>query len=156
VKKYTSAEQKAEMLAIGEEGICKKIDELSSAIKKHSRENDAKKAERAVKFQADNKKSWTAFICGVVPFAVVLALAIFFSTIMFSSQDGIYLVLTIVFAAVALVGLVVLGFLGRRLIVTSRRVRRNKKDTSTQLGRQLLAEEKQLDEFNTIYSVLKG
>jgi hypothetical protein len=156
IKEYTSSEQKAEMLALGEEGITKNINDLTFAIKKHSSENDAKKSERAVKFTADKNKALKAFICGLVPFAVVLALAIFFSTIMFSSQDGIFLVLTIVFAAVAFAGLIVLAFLGRRLIITSRRVRRNKKDTSTQLGRQLLAEQKQLDEFNKIYLVLKG
>jgi hypothetical protein len=154
VKKYTSKEQKNEMLTLGEKSIKQKIGELTYSVNKLSEENEQKKSERAVKFNADNKKSIIAFVCTLVPFAVVLALAIWFSTVIFSSQDGLYLILTIVFGALSVVGLIALAFAARRLSITARRVRLNKKDTSTKLGRQLIAEEAKLAAFNAVYSAL--
>jgi hypothetical protein len=155
VKKYTDKAQKAEMLAVGEKALAQKINELNHSIKKLDAENEQKKSERAVKFEADNKKSRIWFICGFVPFAIVLALAIWFSTIMFSSENGLYLVLTIVFGCLAVVGLVAVAFLARRLNITARRVRLNKKNTSTKLGRQLIAEQAKLAAFNAVRSALE-
>jgi small-conductance mechanosensitive channel len=143
------------MLTSAEKGFTKRIAELSTDIKKLSAENESKKAERAVKFNADKKRATTFFIAGAVPFIIFLGLAIGFGMVMFAAENGVFLILAIVFAALALVMLVVVAFLGRALNIAARRVRLNKKNTSTKLGRQLIAEEKQLEQFNAIYSALK-
>lgn len=155
VKKFTSPEQKSKMKATAEKGFTKKMAELSEEVKKLNEENESKKAERAVKFNADKKRASILFLAGAVPFLIFLGLAIGFGAIMFSAESGIFLILTIVFAALAFVMFIVTAFLGRSLNTAARRVRLNKKNTSTQLGRQLIAEEKQLAAFNAIYSALK-
>lgn len=155
VKTYCSAECKAQLLSQAEESLQSNISALSERVSALSAENEAKKAERAVRFNADNKKSHIFFGSVAAPCAVFLALAIFFSTRMFANQSGAFIVLTIVFAALALISLVVLVFAARQWNITARRVRMNKNDTKTKLGREYLAEKNKLDLFNAIYSALK-
>lgn len=155
VKEFTSDESKDAMYAVAKEGLEREIDAQTRRVEVLKEENESKKAERAVKFNAGLKKSWIIFACAAVPFAVALALAIYFSTVMFATQDGANVVLTIVFAALAFVFLIVLAFAARGLNTAARRVRLNKKNTSTKLGREYIAENKRLEELNAVYGALK-
>jgi F0F1-type ATP synthase assembly protein I len=155
VKKYVSAEDKAKLCAVAAKGFTKKIAELSADVDKLTEENEGKKKERAVKFDADKKRTLKHFVAGAIPFVILLGLTIGFGLFMFAAESGIYLILTIVFGSLAFVNLVVLAFLGRALHIAARRVRLNKKNTSTKLGRQLIAEEKQLGQLQAIYSAIK-
>jgi hypothetical protein len=143
------------MFKEAEKSLKHEIGELSNSVNRLDKENEEKKAQRAVRFNADKKKALVAFLCGAIPLAICIALAIYFSTVMFSSESGVFLILAIVFAGLSFVGIIVVAFLGRALNITARRVRLNKKNTSTKIGRQLIAEEKRLEAFNAVYAVLQ-
>ncbi|MGN0814707.1 MAG: hypothetical protein ACI4MH_05715 [Candidatus Coproplasma sp.] len=155
VKTYCTPERRAELFAQAEDSLNQNISALSQRVEKLSEENEAKKAERAVRFNADNNKARICFGAVAAPFVVFLALTISFAMNMFANQSGTFIVLTIVFAALAFINLIALVFVARRWNITARRVRMNKNNTKTQLGREYLAEKNKLDLFNAIYSALK-
>jgi hypothetical protein len=156
VAKYSSEEDKKAMLAVSENGLKANISATQKLVDSLSKENEEKKAERAVKFNADRNKAIIIFSCIAVPFLAMLITAIYFSTIMYSSLDGHYITYTIVFAAIAFVFFAALVFAARYLNITCRRVRLNNRNNTTKLGRQLLEEEEKLDCFNVIYNALKN
>lgn len=156
VQKFTPSERRAEIAQMAESGgLPHKIEELTQRVKKLGEENQAKKDERAVRFNADNKKALIFFACTGVPLLVFLILAIYFSTVMYATQDGTNIILTIVFAAVAFIFLIAFIFASRKFNTTARRVRLNKRDNTTQLGRNYLAEKAKLDNLNAVYAALK-
>jgi uncharacterized membrane protein len=155
VAKYSDSNDKAEMLAKAEVSLKANISKSKKLVDQLDRENEEKKAERAVKFKADRNKSLIIFSVAAVPFIVILALAIYFATMIFAARDGHYMMLTIVFGIIAFVLFIVTAFCARGLNIACRRVRLNKKNTMTKLGRQLIEEEDKLNYFNTIYSELK-
>lgn len=156
VKKYTSAERKAEMKDKAGDGLAALIGREKAELEAISSENDAKKAERAELFKADAKKVAIFFAAAGVPFVVFLALAIVFSGMMFSTTTGEFIVLTIVFAALAFVFFIVFAFAARALNIAMRRVRLNKKNSSTQLGRDVIAAEKRVAALEEIYGAING
>ena len=155
VNSYCDAERKAELFAQAEDSLNTNISALSQRVEQLSEENEAKKAERAVRFNADNKKARICFGAVAVPCAVFLALTIFFVMNMFADQSNVVVILTIVFASLTFINLIALIIVARRWNITARRVRMNKNDRKTQLGREYLAEKNKLDLFNAIYSALK-
>jgi hypothetical protein len=156
VQQYSSAEEKAEMFAVAGEEIENNIKNLKVSVEALHKENEQKREERAVKFDADKKRALRNFIIAVVPFVVFLTLTIIFGTQMFADQSGVIFVLAIVFASLALVSLIAVMFLSRQLNTALRRVRLNKKDNTTKLGRQYLAEKSKLEAFEMVYSTLQN
>ncbi|MDE7087838.1 MAG: hypothetical protein K2O67_06570, partial [Clostridia bacterium] len=79
-----------------------------------------------------------------------------FASVMYTVSNGLYLGLTIGFGVAAFITLIAAAFAARRINITCRRVKMNKRNTSTQLGRDLLAEQAKLKAFIAVYSALKG
>ncbi len=154
VKKFSSAEQKAELDEMGGNGLNSMIVALQSQVDDLFARNEEAKAERAAGFVSDNKKSLIIFFSILVPMIIFTSLAIFFSSVMFSDTSGRFIVLTIVFGVLAAACLIALLFASRRLSTTARRVRMNKDNTRTQLGRDYIAANARLKSLRTIYDAI--
>ncbi len=156
VKKHTSAERKAEMKNKAGEALGELIAREKGELATLSAENEAKKAERAKIFKADAKKAWIFFAATGIPFVAFLVLAIVFSQMIFSFQPSIFVILAIVFAALTVISFIVLIFAARSLNIATRRVRLNKKNTTTQLGREVIAAENKVAALEEIYGAING
>lgn len=155
-KELVSAERKEELLNTAAPSIDAAVAEMRAKITTMNEENEKKKAERAVKFEKDKKTSLIIFACILGAFCVFGALTGYFASIIYTVSTGAYLTVTIVFGILTFLALVALAFSARRLNITARRVNRNKRNTSTQLGRDLLAEQSRLKALLAVYSALKG
>ena len=91
-----------------------------------------------------------------VPFLVLLILAISFASVIFSMENGTFVVLTIVFSALAVIAFVVSVVMLHRFWVAWRNYSLNEKDKSTKLGRRYLEVKNELDKLNNIDSALEG
>lgn len=138
LKKYCTAESIAEVGAKLAPAVQKELDARSKLNEQLKAENEGKKAERRVRFKAAFKKSLTLFLIPFVPFVALLCAAIYFSTIMFSDTEGVYLTVTIVLAALAALAFIISVILARPLARNARRVKLNERDSSTSLGRSYL------------------
>lgn len=154
VAEYASAESKQKLKEMGAEGLERIISGLQSQADDLNERNESAKAERAVRFNADNKKSIIRMACTLVPFIVMLALAIYYSTIMYADAGGVNIILTIVFAALAFVCFFVCVFAARSLNITARRVRMNRDNSRTQLGRDYEAIKARITALRTIYDAI--
>lgn len=155
VKEYTSAERKAEMLAKAAAPLEANIAQSRAKVARMHEENEKRKAERAVRFLKDRKTVIIIFAALGALFATFGALTGYFGSVIYSVSTGTYLILTCVFGGLTFIALVALAFAARYLNITCRRVRLNKRNTSTQLGRDLLAEQANLKALIAIYSALK-
>lgn len=155
IKRYASAERKAELFAKCHEGLEENIEELRKEITRLDEENEQKKAQRAIKFKADRIRALIAFAVFFAALATCAALAGYFSTLIHTVPTDKYTVLTIVFGALAGVMLIADAFAARWVNITFRRMRLNKRNTSTQLGREVLSEQIRLKAFLALYSALK-
>ncbi|MDE7380081.1 MAG: hypothetical protein K2N14_03415, partial [Clostridia bacterium] len=156
VKEYTSAERKEELLKAAAPSLEENIASMRSEIKEMNRENEEKKAERAVKFKKDAKTAGIVFGALFAVLAVFAALTGYFASIIYTVSTGLYLILTCVFGGLTFIALIAVAVAARFLNITCRRIRLNKRNTSTQLGRDLLVKQSQLKAFLAVYSALKG
>jgi hypothetical protein len=150
VKEECSAEQKSELVSIAG-GYKNKINDLTKECNELKEQNEKGKEERRGYFSAKKKKTLSAFIATAVPFAVFLILAISFSTIMFADENGLYLILSIVFIALAFVALVACVFTGRAFWAAASKVKLNERDSSTEVGRNYLNVCEQLKLVKEVY-----
>lgn len=153
---YTSGERKAELFKSAQPSLESEIAKLRATVSAMNKENEEKKAERAVRFKRDRNIAIGVFCALFAVFAVFVALAGYYGSIIYTVPTNKYLVITCVFAGAALLELFALAFAARQLNITCRRVRLNKKNTTTQLGRDLLSEQVKLKAFIAVYSALKG
>ncbi|MDE6373407.1 MAG: hypothetical protein K2L72_02815 [Clostridia bacterium] len=154
VEKYVSAEKKAELFAVAEPSLEQNIAELRANVSDMNKRNEAAKAERAVKFNKDRKTALIAFAAVFALFACFGALTGYFASIIYTVSTGLYLILTCVFGGLTLISLIGLAVAARYVNIMSRRVRLNKRNTTTQLGRDLLTEQAKLKAFIAVYSAL--
>ncbi len=155
VKKFTPKERREEMLAACGQGLEDNIAELRKTVSAMNEENEKGKAERAVRFTRDRNVALIIFAVFFACLAGFAAGAGVCATLIFTVSTNLYLVLTCVFGGLAFVALLGAAFAARRLNITSRRVRMNRRNTSTKLGRDLLAEQEKLKAFIAVYSALK-
>ena len=155
VKEYASDEQKAELDSISDT-LKGKIAEMTDKRDNLSEENERGKAERRETFAKAWKRSVITVACTMAPFAIFLVLAIVFASMIYSDKNGLYITPTIVFAALAVVTLIVNFFTFHGFIEARRKVRLNEKDSSTQVGRDFLACNEELESLNKIYSSFKN
>lgn len=155
VKKYALEEVKQELYKKAGKKLDENIARLRGKVKSLNEENEKKKAERAVKFKADRKKAIIIFACFFLLFAAAVGACVYFATIIYTVSSGLYLILTIAFAASAFVLFVAGAFAARYLNITCRRIRMNNKNTSTSLGRELLEQQAKLKAFIDIRDCLK-
>lgn len=147
VRDYAGEESKAELKELASEYF-KKSDELEEATAKLHEENEGKKEERRAVLTERKAKAARNYYLTALPFVVMLVLTIVFSTLMFSAKNGVYLILTIVFAALTVVLLVITLFTARKLLEAKRNLKWNENDKSTRLGREYL-------QLNNEYELVK-
>lgn len=152
----TSAERKEELFKAAAPSLEGEIAKLRTTVSAMNRQNEERKAERAVRFNRDRNIAIGVFCALFAVLVTFAALSGHFATLIRTVPTNYYLVLTLVFAGLALVVLIASAFAARFLNITCRRVRLNKRNTTTQLGRDLLAEQAKLKAFIAVYSALKG
>ena len=156
VKNYASDEVKAAMYKKASVQLDDNIAALRNEVVALNKENEEKKAERAVRFKAERKNALIFFFCAFVLFAAAVCLCANFATIIYTVSTGKYLVLTCVFGGISAILLLVFAFAARKLNVACRRIRLNNRNTSTSLGRELLEKQAQLKAFIEIRDCLKA
>lgn len=154
VKKYSSAQAKKDMFSRAGGKLRAMIAQLKEQAQEVSAVNEQKKAERAEIFLADRKKALVRFICAAVPFVAFLVLACVFSTMLFADMTGRFIVLTAVFGGLAFISFIILAFMSRFLNIAARRVRLNRDNSRTEIGRKYLAISGRLDALQEIYDCL--
>lgn len=156
LKEYASDELKQGILKTAAPELEKNIADLRGRVSNMNKQNEEKKAERAVKFIKDRNIALIVFACIMGALIVFGALTGYFASVIYTVSNGLYLGLTIAFGALSFIALIAAAFAARRINITCRRVNMNKRNTSTQLGRDLLSEQAKLKAFIAIYSALKG
>ncbi|MGN1060795.1 MAG: hypothetical protein ACI4QN_03595 [Candidatus Coproplasma sp.] len=156
LKKYTSAQTKGELFEKSSDGLQENINKLSRRVAELSEENKKQKAIRAKKFIADRNRAIVLTCVALGVFAVFFGLSTYFFLNIHSIQTNTNFILAIVFTALEVIALVFTAVILRQLLTACRRVRLNKKNTATKLGRELLARKAELDAFTAIYEALKG
>lgn len=156
VKQYASAEVKREIANKASAVLDENIAALRGKVTTLNKQNEEKKAERAVRFKADRKKAVIIFSVVFIAFVAASVLCGYFASIIYTVSTGKYLVLTCVFAGIAFLLLIVLAFTARFLNIACRRVRLNNRNTSTSLGRELLENQAKLKAFIEIRDSLKA
>lgn len=153
---YADEGERRALLTVAEEGLKSRIAQLSAEVEELSAENESKKADRAERFRQARSRKLVLFGWVAAVFIALLATAIYLSTIMFSDKGGYYLVLTSVFGGLTVACFFALAFCARALNIASRRVRLNKRNSSTALGRKLEEEKARLNAFVAVYDALNG
>ncbi len=156
IKRYASEERKKELCEKAAPSLEQNIAQLRAQVSSMNEENERKKAERAVKFKDDRKIALIVFASLAVLLVGLVALSSYFATVIYTVSTGKYLILTCVFGGLSFIALLALAFAARYLNITCRRVKLNKRNTATQLGRDLLKEQEKLKAFIAVYSALKG
>lgn len=151
---YSTVEEKREISEKFSPVIERELEEQKAKNKAMYAENEGKKSERRVRFKAQLKKSVLHFALAFVPFLIFLCLGIGYSTIMFADRGGLYLILTIVFFALAAAMLIVSLILSRPLARDARRLRVNERDTSTAIGRAYLEGADRAGKLEELYSAI--
>lgn len=156
VAKYADGEVKAAISKKASATLDENISSLRNQVVALNKQNEEKKAERAVKFKAERKTAIIFFACAFALLALSASLCGYFASVIYTVSTGKYLVLTCVFGALSAIMLLVLAFAARRLNVACRRIRLNNRNTSTSLGRELLEKQAQLKAFIQIRDSLKA
>ncbi|MGN0807092.1 MAG: hypothetical protein ACI4MN_01410 [Candidatus Coproplasma sp.] len=153
---YATQQIKENLFSVARQGLEENIASLTKKVEELSEENTKQKKVRAEKFNADRNKSIILTCIAVAMLCVFSGLSTYFFLNIYSVETNVNLILGIVFACLAFGSLCFSGVAARWLITSARRVRLNKKDTSTKLGRELIANQADLDAFNAVYYALKG
>lgn len=135
IRRYCSPEQKAELSAMSAP-LKKQIENLEDKAAAVHIEVEEKKAERRAVFEQDRKKSVKWFTFTLVAFLACFVMAIAFGSVIFAKQDGTNLILTIVFAALAVILFVITLFTAHKMWEALRKSSLNEKNSSTRLGRE--------------------
>ena len=155
VLRYTSKERKEE-LTKKREKLKNTIAEREEEIAELAKENSGKRAERRVVFRAQRDKWVKIFLCTALPFLVALVLAISFSTIMASSPDGKFVIITAVCAALAVLAFIATLITAKGLWKAQRNLSFNERDDSTKLGREIIEKRNLLDKLSRIYASMNA
>lgn len=149
------AETRRNLLARAGGGLEDNIKSLRAKVAELDAQNSEAKKQREVRLKAQRAKCLAAFFAALVPFIVCLALCIYFAAIIYTVSTGLYLALTVSFGCLALLLLVVWAFACRKLITVCTRLRQNRLNSSTKLGRELLVAQSKLRAFIAVLGALK-
>lgn len=155
VRDKCSEEQRAELFSHAEP-LAHLIALTRDEADKYAEENRQKRAERQVVFTKRLKTAAENFLFAFVPFVVFLILAISYSTIMFSAENGLYLILTVAFAVVAFLLFVATLIRLSKLWQARHNLRLNAKDSSTKLGRMSEEAMERYKILSGVYDALGG
>lgn len=153
VKEYADAESKAELKAMSE-GLEKLVSEAEEQTNKLAEENESKKEERRTVFAQEKTHTLVGFLLSSVPFAVLLIMTIVFGSMMFSKENGSFIIVTIVLGALAFIALICTLVAANKFWAAMRKVKLNERDTSTKLGREYLESKTRSELLNRIYTAL--
>lgn len=148
-------QRKAELYKLSHAKIEANVTSLRNEITALDKQNEEKKAERREKFTKDRNTALIYFAVALVLFIGLAATAIYYSTIIFTVNTGKYIAYTAVFGVLSLVALVGIVISARLLLTACRRLSLNKRNISTQLGRDLIAKQSALKAFLAINAALK-
>ena len=151
VKEYTGEEQKAELNSLSQP-LKERIAEFEKKCGHLNEQNEQGKAERRETFVHAKNRALIIFACTLVPLIALFVLAIVFSSMMYADLSGIYMILTIVFAVLAVIALFINILTFYRFWTANRRVQLNETDTATKLGRELISCREELENLKKIYS----
>lgn len=152
--KYVSAENKAEYSDKHAKKLLAEIERVQAQNESIHEENEQKKAERRVRFKERFKRTLRNFFFAFIPFIVLLAIGIGFSTVMFSVDTGELFVVTIVFFALAFIMFIVSILLARPLAREIMHLYVNERDSSTALGRTYLDGLEFYDKLGVLYDTI--
>ncbi len=155
IKQYCSPQEKREIADKTGDEIEKNVAALRKEVASLNKENEEKKAERAVKFKRDMTISAVVFGGEFLILIAFFVLSLYFADIMYTVPTGLYIVLTCVFGALAFVALIFSVFGARSLVIACRRVKMNNRNTSTSLGRELLEKQAKLKAFLSLRDAIK-
>lgn len=149
VKEFSSSEQKQAL-----KSLCSVYRNRANEAEKTATaliaENERKKSERRSVFAERKTKAQRNLLIAVLPFLVFVVLAIVFATRLFSAENGTFVVLTIVFSALAAIVFIAVLFTLRKFLEANRNVKLNELDSSTKLGREYLETQKQYEYLKII------
>ncbi len=156
ITKYTSEEAKAEIFSKTSAALENNIAELRSEVSELNEENEEKKKIRAEKFKKDRNITLIVFCVAAAVLAGLGVCTGVFASLILSVPNNTYLILTCVFGGLTFIALIGAAFAARWLNITCRRLRLNKRNTSTKLGRELLGKQEKLKAFLAVYAAVKG
>ena len=154
VAENCTPEQKSALYEMGGGPLGGMIGELQTRCDELGEANQRGKAERAEAFAADNKRALTFFLCTLAAFIATAVPAGVFAAFVYGANSGIYVALTIVFGVAAVLSFAAFLIASRRLSTTSRRVRMNRDDSRTKVGREYLACTRRLQALRSIYDAI--
>ena len=125
----------------------KRVAELSAEETPLTEEVEGKQERRRTVLKARVKKAGIIFAAVSCAFVLIAALAVIFGLKNFTTKDNSYVLLTIVFAALSLVGLVVFLVFTKKFINALRIYRKNEDLAETEEGARLL----EIREYKELY-----
>ena len=125
----------------------KRVAELSAEETPLAEEVEGKQERRRTVLKARVKKAGIIFAAVSCAFVLIAALAVIFGLKNFTTKDNSYVLLTIVFAALSLVGLVVFLVFTKKFINALRIYRKNEDLAETEEGARLL----EIREYKELY-----
>ena len=134
------------------EGLISDAEAKTEALRE---KNEAGKDERRETFASSKKRAFIALLCTLVPFTALLIVTLVFTTFMFADANGVYLVATIVLAALSVIMFIATVVTSKKFWSAARDVKLNEKDTSTKLGREYLENKTQYELLKRIYSAFE-
>lgn len=138
-------------------GLPAEIAETEKTVAALKEENESKKAERREVFLKRRKTALIAFCACAAPFIIFLVLAVVFGVnFMFTREDALFTVITIVFAVLALAAFIAMLVTAHKLWDASRNVKLNERNSSTKLGREYEQNNNKLLQLTRIYAVINN
>lgn len=125
----------------------KRVEELSTEEAPLAEEVEGKQERRRTVLKVRVKKAGIIFAAVSCAFVLLAALAVIFGLKNFTTKDNSYVLLTIVFAALSLVGLVVFLVFTKKFINALRIYRKNEDLTETEEGARLV----EIREYKDLY-----
>lgn len=148
---FCTHEQRAEL-----KELAAPLKELTERQEEHAAalhvEVEQKKAERRELFVQKRKKWTLAFGLTLLPFVVCLIFAVAFGSVMYARKDGLNIIITIVFAALAALFFIATAFTAHKMWDAMKKVSLNEKNSSTALGREYEELKSQISQLNDIYN----
>lgn len=149
---FGNDEQKRELAEMAKP-LEERILQTKQTVEALNRENEEKKGERRAAFKQRRKSALIAFAATVLPFVAFLIAAVVLGTqYMYTREDSLFTILTIVFASLAGVAFIATVITSRRLWAACRNVSRNERNVSTKLGREYEEKSAEYEKLTRIYA----
>lgn len=151
IESSATAEQK-NILKDNSQKLVGQIRELREKTRKISEENEKGKDERRPVFASRRNKALVFFGCSFAPLVIFIVLACVFGSMIYAVRDSyVNLILTIVFAALAVICFAVLVVALKKLWTAQRHVKMNESDQYTKIGREFIEKRSSLNLLERVY-----